>query len=158
MLESRDSRAAYQTYLIDKYKTPLVSFTAVMPGSVKQNEMSEKIFSSGRSAIEKALENHKVVYKEIRVKKTGSEAFYCVDLPILTLKREMVEVEENEKLGRLFDIDVISTDKKPVSRSILGKGERRCLICDGDAHACSRAKKHTSEDLLKAIERLLADE
>ena len=44
MLESKEERAFYQSELIDRYRCPLVSFTVVMPGKVKQNRMTEKIF------------------------------------------------------------------------------------------------------------------
>ena len=55
MLESKEDRAFCQSELIDKYKCLLVSFTVVMPGKVKQNKMTEKIFQKGTSAIEAAL-------------------------------------------------------------------------------------------------------
>ncbi len=158
MLAGKESRAAYQIYLIDKYKCPLISFTVVMPGSVKQNKLSEKIFHIGKAAIESALGRYHIKFKDERNKKTGYEAFYCVDLPLFTLKKLMTDIEDEHKIGRLFDIDVIGADKKPVSRSTLGMNDRKCLVCDGVAHICSREKKHTTDELIEAIERLLSNE
>ena len=156
MLECKEARAARQAYFINEYKKPLVSFTVVMPGPVKQNGMSEKIFEAGKSAIERKLNGCEVLYTEERVEKTGSEAFYIVDLPVLELKKIMVEIEESEPLGRLFDIDVIGKDLVPVSRRECGKSERKCLICGGPSHACARSRKHSVDELLKEIERLVA--
>ena len=158
MLESKEDRAVYQSQLIDKYKCPLVSFTVVMPGKIKQNKMTEKIFQKGTFSIENALGGYNIKYKNHRNKKTGPEGFYCVDLPLETLKRIMVEVEAGDKIGRLYDIDVIGIDKHPVSRSDYKMPERKCLICGDPAHVCSRSRKHTVDELLCEIERVLSDE
>lgn len=155
MLECKEARVARQAQLIKEYKKSLVSFTVVMPGPVKQNEMSKKIFEAGKNAIQRALSEYAVLHTEERVEKTGSEAFYVVDLPVLELKNLMVELEENEPLGRLFDIDVIGEKLVPVSRSECGKPERKCLICGGPSHACARSRKHSVDELLKEIERLV---
>lgn len=155
VLESREERARRQSELLAEYKCPLISFTPVMPGSSKKNQMSKQIFSEGNKAIESGLSGCKVNHFEARENITGYEAFYSVDLPILTLKKIAVEIEDNNRHGRLFDIDVIGLDGKPVSRSMFGLGERRCLICGDSAHACSRSKKHSVEELLKEIERQL---
>lgn len=158
IIESKDERAVYQRYLIDKYNCPLVSFTVVMPGNVKKNEMSEKIFLKGKAEIESALEEYDVIFKNENDKNTGPEAFYCVKMCSSELKKLMVDVEQNCKIGRLFDIDVIGKDYVPVSRSALNLPERKCLICDNDSHVCARSRKHTKEELLAEIERVLSDE
>lgn len=158
MLESKESRAAYQKFLINKYKCPLVSFTVVMPGPVKQSEMSEKIFRIGKAKIEDILEKFDVVFKDERIKKTGYEAYYAVDLSVSVLKNLMTEIEDGSRIGRLFDIDVIDTDLQPISRADIGMDDRKCLICGKPAHACSRSRKHSVEELLNEIERVLKDE
>ncbi len=158
MLFARESRAMYQSELIDRYKTPLISFTVIMPGKVKKNRFSEKIFSMGKAALEEALCPYGIKFFDERDGKTGYEAFYCVDLPVETLKKITVEIEDGSRVGRLFDLDVISKEKIPVSRSKFGFGERLCLLCDRPAHACSRSHLHSTEELLKEIERVLSDE
>ncbi len=158
MLCAKESRAMHQSYLIDKYKCPLISFTVIMPGKIKQNDLSEKIFSMGKEALEKALCPYRIVFWDEKNKKTGPEAFYCVDLPLEALKKITVEIEDGHRIGRLFDIDVISKEKTPVSRADFGLGERKCLLCDRPAHACSRSHTHSTEELLKEIERVLSDE
>ena len=158
MLSARESRAMHQSELIDRYDMPLISFTVIMPGSIKRNAFSKKIFSMGKEALEKALCPYGIKFFDEKDQKTGYEAFYCVDLPAETLKRITVDIEDGSRVGRLFDLDVISKDKTPISRSELGLGERLCLICDRPAHACSRSHLHSTEELLKEIERVLSDE
>ncbi len=158
MLESKEDRAFYQSYLIDKYKCPLISFTVVMPGSVKRNEMSEKIFSKGKAALEAALGGYNIIFKNERQKNTGLEAFYCVDLDARELKKLTVSIEDECRFNRLFDFDVIDICKKPISRTMLGLVGRKCLICGEPAHACARSRKHSVDELLKEIKRVLLDE
>ncbi len=158
MLTSREERALYQSSLINEYNCPLVSFTVVMPGAVKLNKMSEKIFLIGKEKIESALKGYNVKFKGEKNKKTGPEAYYCVDLSASVLKRLMTEVEDQCKIGRLFDIDVIGNDYKPVSRTELGMPDRKCLICGGPSHACARSRKHSVDELLTEIERVLSNE
>ena len=157
MLEGKEVRARYQAQLIEKYKRPLVCFTVVMPGPIKQNEMSEKIFALGKREIENAFKEHNVIFQDERVKKTGSEGYYVVDLPVEELKKTVVKIEDESAIGRLFDIDVIGRDYMPISRSKYGMPERKCLICGGPAHSCARSRKHSVDELLKEIERVLAD-
>ncbi len=158
ILENKEFRAFYQKKLIDEYKCPLVSFTVVMPGPVKQNEMSEKIFSKGKSEIEKVLLEYDVVFRDERANITGYEAYYSVNTSVSVLKKLMTEIEDDSEIGRLYDIDVIGIDYQPVSRSEFGMPERKCLICGGPAHACSRSRKHSVRELLEKIERVLSDE
>ena len=158
IIESKDERAVYQRYLIDKYKCPIVSFTVVMPGNVKKNKMSEQIFLKGNSAIESALEGYSVLFKNKKDKITGYEAFYCVKMDSSDLKKLMVSVEENCKIGRLFDIDVIDENYTPMSRTALDLPERKCLICGQNAHVCASSRKHTTDELLAEIERVLSNE
>lgn len=157
MLEGKEVRARYQAELIDKYKCPLVCFTVVMPGPVKQNEMSEKIFAIGKCEIENAFKEYDVIFRDSRVKKTGSEGYYVIDLSAEELKKITVRIEDESAIGRLFDIDVIGEDYMPISRSKYGMPERKCLICGGPAHSCARSRKHSVDELLKEIERVLAD-
>ena len=158
IIKGKDERADYQRILIDTYGCSLVSFTVVMPGNVKKNEMSEKIFLKGKAEIEAALEGYSVVYKNEKDKITGPEAFYCVNISSSELKKLMVELEQNCKIGRLFDIDVIDENYTPVSRTALNLPERKCLICENAAHVCARSRKHTKEELLAEIERVLSNE
>lgn len=160
VLESRDERAARQAYLLREYSAPLVSFTVVCPGPVKQTKTSGMLFSEGVKALEKELadNNIPVLFKETREKKTGNEALYSVGTDEKTLKRLCSGIEDTHRYGRLFDLDVISRDGAPVSRTELGMPGRKCLLCGRDAHACARSRAHSVEELQKEIERLTKDE
>ena len=160
VLEAREERAARQAFLLERYSVPLVSFTVVYPGPVKQTKTSVMLFSEGVKALEKELAEARlpVVFRETREKKTGNEALYAVDTDEKTLKRLCVEIEDTHRFGRLFDMDVVPGKGVSVSRTALGLPGRKCLICGRDAHICSRSRAHSVEELQKEIERLTKDE
>ena len=158
ILECREQRAVYQQFLLEKYDLPIISFTVVMPGPCKQNAMSEKIFCQGKNAIESSLDGSLIRFKSEKAEKTGYEAFYVVDMPVEKLKKLTAAIEDGGRIGRLYDIDVIGKDGVPVSRTAYGLPERKCLICGSPAHMCSRSRKHSVDELLEEIEKVLKDE
>lgn len=106
-----------------------------------------------------------IIYEEIRLLSTGPEGYLCVKAPhleeaseeaeALLIKKTAVDVEEQDALGRLLDIDVL-TRNGGVSRSRLGLEPRKCLLCQEDAKVCARSRRHDMKDLLKKVDEILA--
>lgn len=155
LLQSRDDRAAFQTILLNGYHQPLVSFTVNMPGKVKRSWRSRAVFDAGVHAIREALAGQ-IVYYKLLDKNTGPEGYFAVDMDAQTLKEKMVAIEDGHPLGRLMDIDVLSAPGVQVSRSHLGQNPRKCLVCGNMAAACTRSRAHPTEEILEAIDRILA--
>lgn len=155
LLESRDKRAEFQTILLNGYRTPLVSFTVNMPGKVKKNHRSEAIFNAGVESIRETLAGH-IVYYKLLDNLTGPEGYFAVDMEVGELKAAMCRIEDSHPLGRLMDIDVLSAPGQHVSRTTLGQQPRKCLVCGGMAAACTRSRAHPVEQLIAAIDDLLA--
>jgi len=42
-----------------------------------------------------------------------------------------------------------------VGRRSLDNASRRCLICDGPAHACARSREHPLPDVIAKVEALI---
>ena len=156
LLESRDKRAEFQSILLRGYNTPLVSFTVNMPGKVKKNHRSEAVFNAGVEAIRENLAGH-IVYYKLLDNPTGPEGYFAVDMEVNELKAAMCHIEDSHPLGRLMDIDVLSSPGKHVSRTVLGQQPRKCLVCGGMAAACTRSRAHPVEQLIAAIDQLLED-
>lgn len=74
----------------------------------------------------------------------------------LAVKREAVAIENGSRLGRLFDIDVL-TKNGGISRQRLGAAPRTCLLCGEDAKVCARGQRHSMEELLAEIDRILEE-
>lgn len=63
----------------------------------------------------------------------------------------MVEIEERDRLGRIFDIDVIDVNGSKLSRD----EPRKCFICDNAAAACARNRSHTAAELERVVNGLI---
>lgn len=86
-------------------------------------------------------------------KRSGPEWMAAVCAPAMALKQHMSTLKMSHPLGRLWDIDIIDSDGKSLSRRELGHPARPCLICQQDAHLCARGKHHTLDLLLDEIAR-----
>ncbi|MBR6901803.1 MAG: citrate lyase holo-[Synergistaceae bacterium] len=62
------------------------------------------------------------------------------------------KIENENKFGRLFDIDVIDADGNKLSR----KNFRKCLICGKQAQECARSRTHSVKEMQEAVEKLLS--
>lgn len=160
MMEARDRRARLQEQLIQTYQVPVVSFTLNIPGPVKILPGTEEFFRRGSESVRQALKQASVpVLFETELREhTGLELFLCADAEPEVLKQITSSLEEVTAGGRLYDIDIIRTDKSKVSREEIGLPGRRCLLCGEPAHACSRSRKHTVEELVSRIQQLIEED
>lgn len=154
VLEAKEERVHYQRKLINQYQLPLVSFTLNLPGGYFQYRLWKKIMNTAVEAIETFF-NKDILYVDIRVAKWGPEGFWVVSLPITNAKEKAIYIEENHPLGRLFDIDIIDSYGKPISRRNLDIAERKCIVCNEKALECYLEKKHTLQELQINIEKII---
>jgi holo-ACP synthase len=157
VLDSREQRVRRQKMSILNYGVPIVSFTVNMPGEYKKTPESRMIFHEGLIALEKVLEEHfnQPLFKEAYEPDTGYEALIGVKAEVIALKENVLRVELEHPLGRLFDFDVIGLDGYPVSRESLGYPKRKCLLCEREAHFCGRSRRHKLDELVKKIKELV---
>lgn len=159
VLDNREKRRVKINKLIEKYdNSSILCFKLNIPGAIKNNDTILEIFNDGKEKImgELKRENIKISYIEESIKSTGPELFLSVLSPGVLLKKTMIDVEENSRFGRLYDIDV--EDKNgTISRKQLGFNERKCFLCDNEAKICARSRNHTIEDMLFWIEEQIED-
>ena len=150
ILDAKERRADRQRIMLECNGGCIISFTLNIPGPVKINPLIQESFDEGLCQIETKLNEAgiHIIQKEQRTEKTGCEALLSVAHDAMELKRMMVEIEEQHPLGRVFDIDVISGEGCPISRSQLGYPPRRCPICGRIAHECARTGRHDYKELL----------
>lgn len=159
MLAARERRVFLQNTLTEKYNTTLISFTLNIPGPVKVFDGIPEVFDRGYREIMGILSDAgiAVLHEYVIREKTGYEAFIAADASPLTIKRLMTRLEDGSAIGRLYDIDVIKLDGSKVSREELGLFGRACLICGQPAHACSRSRKHSVEELIAHIQKMISE-
>lgn len=142
ILTARENRVQRQQALLAKYQKPLICFTMNIPGPVKLDRDVVIGFTVGNRLLQQALRSRPILHRELRQENTGCEAFYVVDLPARELKKLAMDIEDTEPIGRLFDMDVIDTNRVKLSREDMGAPRRKCLLCDNDAALCARSRAH----------------
>jgi len=155
ILDARERRASKQKALQIKHQKPLISFTLNMPGDIKTFPLANRVFEEGIMFIKNQLKEAHVTIEVLKIckEKTGHECFFVVDGDPESIKRNMIDIENRDSIGRLFDIDVLKENGQKISRKELSMEGRKCLLCREPAFVCARSEKHTKEEvLLKAVE------
>lgn len=81
--------------------------------------------------------------------------FFEGNITAATKAKEIaVNIEKITPEGRIFDIDIILSDKT-ISRSDLGLPSRTCLLCGRPAKECARERRHSYDELRAVIEKLI---
>ena len=150
ILAARENRAARQQQLLQRYGKTLVCFTMNIAGPLKYSPLIAEGFRIGCRRLTAQLGNN-VVFSEKLPRHTGCEAFFVVDMPPQAVKAIAVAIEEQDDLGRLFDMDVLAPDGTKLDRM----GERKCLICHQSARVCGRSRSHSVQQLQDKTNHIL---
>lgn len=155
MLEARDRRAEAQRRLLADRGLPLISFTMNIPGPVKNSPLYRRGFDEGLRQLERALDAAGIarLSPETLHAVTGNEYLCAVDAPAEAVKAICTRIEEEDPMGRLFDMDVIAPGGSKLAR----KEERRCLVCGAAGRGCASRRLHSLEELSAAVTRLLTE-
>ena len=158
----REARRDRQRTLLER-GMPLVSLTMVAPGAIKNSTWIRKVFEVAVLEVVvriRELEEWPIWVYEETDEVTGPELLLAVDGDPVSVKKAMIDIEDNHPWGRLFDIDVIDEgdagDIRVLTRSMLGASPRRCLLCQEPAVVCARSQAHTLVELSDAIVGILA--
>lgn len=157
ILDARERRVQRQQRLLQAFQKPLICFTMNIAGPVKNNSLIRRGFQLGCGLLASQLigSGVSILHEEIYDEPTGCEGFYVADEDAAKLKALAVQVEDSLPVGRLFDMDVIAPDGSKLSREALGLPDRRCLICGGPVHLCSRSRAHSLDALQEKTNALL---
>lgn len=171
LLASRDARAAHQQAMLAAWPGhTLICLTVQFPGPVKRSASTLIVGGAGLAALLDKF-GSVVRHAQVRDLKTGYEAYLVVPLPALLVKKTCCQVEDTHPLGRLMDMDVLEAPGQAggdsascpaptghlLDRASVGLPPRRCLLCGQPARYCMRARTHTTEELLRKIEQMVAD-
>ncbi|WP_170075196.1 triphosphoribosyl-dephospho-CoA synthase CitG [Paraclostridium dentum] len=155
-LLDREKRVQLQEQLLQEHNIcTLVTVRVNYPGLEKSNFITDEIqgvISDEISEICGELIVLKKKYKNLE----GYITHFLIDLDFFSTKRLMIDIEENHILGRCVDIDVYKINGEKVfaiSRRDLGKGNRRCFLCELDANICSRKQSHSINEIKSYFEK-----
>lgn len=158
MLDAREQKVFHQNELFRKDNAEcLLSFGLNIPGPVKRSELFDYAFEYGCQCILQALSSNKIdfISSEKKLSKTGNELYITLNYNPLYIKELMVPVENDEDIGRLFDIDILDRNLEKVSRTEFGDSRRKCIICDKEAYICSRNRAHSVSEMINKINSII---
>lgn len=148
MLDARDRRAERQKRFLETSPV-LICLTMNIPGSIKASTEIFAAFREGVRRVQSAVGARPILYEAF----TGPEAYVPLNADAEVVKREMCRIEDEEPLGRLFDLDVLTGNGEKHGRSALGFSPRSCLLCGKPAFACARSRAHSVSDLSGEVSR-----
>lgn len=159
LLTSRECRQARQQAWLAQHECTLLVLTLVVPGPVKDSALTRGIFNLGWAALLRlcAEQGWPSPQAEALALATGCEGFVALRVDAQRVKDCAMQLEVSRPIGRLWDIDVLDTQGRILSRRDIGLPERRCLLCGQPAKICARQRRHSSEQLLHEMERMFND-
>lgn len=159
LLAAREARAARQVAALRRFGTPLLSATTVMPGPVKDGWLPRRVMEIALQEIDALIRTSDWPLLSLNLSwpNTGPEAIYVLNVDAQVLKSTVIDLEEHHPIGRLWDLDVITTSGTTVSRVQLARPARRCLVCSQPARECGRSRRHSQTELIQTIRKLVDD-
>ena len=149
VLEAREARAMRQRALLEAYGQPVISFCMNIAGPVKNGTAIRRGFREGMMRLSEALRGARmeIAHCEQVDAVTGCEALLAVRGDAWEIKRLCVDLEDEDALGRLFDLDVLAPGGEKLDREQLGMPPRPCLICGQAGKGCASRRVHSFEEL-----------
>lgn len=159
MLAARERRGRIQAGLLAAHPETLICFTLNIAGPVKVFPLAVWAFEEGVRRIDNlcAAWGFPVCAREELREHTGLEYFLSVRASEEKVKAALVALEEEDPLGRLFDLDVLDSRGNKMSREALGGRERTCLLCGNPVFLCSRNRTHSLEAIQKRTCEILEE-
>lgn len=153
LLAARERRAAWQRQLRGNRADTQIVLSVLTPGAVKNHAFSRAVFAAGQDMLARLIKARGwTLHASASLHEAAGEmACWSVDAPPDSVKRLLLSVEERLPLGRLWDMDVLDGEGKPLSRRQFGYAPRRCLLCAQDAKICARERRHALHELQAAM-------
>ncbi|MBA1392938.1 citrate lyase holo-[acyl-carrier protein] synthase [Lactobacillus sp. XV13L] len=159
VLASRDRRVLIQRQILHTYpEAVLLDVKLNITGPIKNNIFLHQLFKTGEQRLISRLPSSTRVIQEDNLP-SGNEAFLICNQLVRQLKKSAVAFEENDALGRLFDIDVLTLNQqRAYSRQDLNLPPRKCFVCARPAKECARSRRHDLPELQRVISQIYQNE
>ncbi|MDF7682742.1 citrate lyase holo-[acyl-carrier protein] synthase [Lactobacillus sp. ESL0679] len=162
VLAAKDQRVALQTQLFNQNpSSTLLDIKLNIPGPIKNNHYLKQLFTTGCTNLEKDLKAQGIKYNLVTSwdNPSGCENFYLLNANAKDVKQVTITFEDENRLGRLFDADVLIKEQNAaLSRSKLGLPVRRCFLCNRPAKECARSRRHSVAELQNYISNIYNEE
>lgn len=152
MHAARERRAQRQRALLAEHGLSIVCFTMYIAGDARNSPCAELAFLEG---LRRLKEGCSPVFEEIHSYATGCEGFLVADMEPEALKALAVDIEEQDALGRLFNMEVF--DKEGLRQERDEAHPRACLVCGGPVEACARSRTHDQNVIRQTVDNILRE-
>lgn len=78
-----------------------------------------------------------------------------VDMDATALKTITTAIEDENRLGRLYDMDVLDGNLNKLDRCLVGGKSRDCIVCGAPGRGCASRRLHSVSELQTAVNRIL---
>ena len=154
VLSGREERALVQKTLLGARGVSfLLQISLNIPGVPKDVPEGARVLSFAAGAFAEKFRERPSVRICIS-NEAGRAEIFSFGGDAVSAKTSAIEIEEGYDWGRAIDADII-TPGGPLSRSLLGKEPRRCLLCGEVAKICARSRAHDICELRTEAIRLL---
>lgn len=154
ILNDREKRYHRTLSLIEQYQLPVLCGKINYPGQDKNAPEAQSAFKRLEKLMISIFTDDSM-HCETLSGYDGASILMSVDLTPKEAKKKALELEKNHPLGRIFDIDVYIEGGRSIGRSELGLESRKCLLCGGEARLCIREQKHSLEETLEKVNKLI---
>lgn len=162
VLANKDERVAVQKDLFNKFpEDVLLDVKLNIPGPIKNNCYLKEIFDKGIVILEQMLQRQHLSFRLLKAwdKQTGCENFYLLSASEIAVKKTAIEFEDQTKLTRLFDADVLLKNQLgAISRTDLQQPVRKCFLCNRPAKECARSRRHSVSELQNYISQIYSEQ
>lgn len=157
ILEAREGRVQRQQVLLARYGLPIISFTLNIAGPIKNDVGIRRAFCEGRERLDAALrgENIAIIAQESIDEPTGCEGLFVLRGDGRRIKEICIALEDEDALGRLFDLDVLDPAHGKWDRTALGHPARGCLVCGRAGRDCASRRLHAVPELQAKTREIL---
>ncbi len=155
VLADRERRGQLGIELAEQMKLTVVCARINYPGFHKNTASAIAGFAVLREAIQANFENE-IIHTTLHEGADGHALILALEGRAEDIKKRAVLMEEDHPIGRLFDLDVISSQGTGLGRSDLGLPERKCYMCGQAARACASRQKHDLECLIDHCNRQIS--
>lgn len=158
ILNAKERIYNLQQECLIKHSCVLLGLSLLLPGGVKNAPIYDYIFKEGLNNIKEYFKRNNIAPSEefSETSTTGYYALFCLNTNPLSLKQDMIILEESQPIARLWDIDIINSRGENISRTNIdtSKGVRKCLICNEEAKVCTKKRTHSINELREKIAEL----
>lgn len=154
ILDARENRYNNIVNIINKYNYPVVCGKINYPGNMKNTVESDMVFDELENLLIREFEKN-IVYSQKLEGFDGNSLLLVVNINYLKAKEISIKIEENHTLGRIFDIDIYIENGEPVSRDVINKEKRKCIVCNNDARVCIKERKHETREIISITNNLI---